>query len=139
MPRGHRDFTKPIAFTAQTVEVKLLPDWGTVEGWHVDLVAFKLASSGVWTTILSYKVPEGRTLLLYDWSVALPDQDGQVCGAMWIKELYLWLGLGGGFKGFQVSLTRPKRVDSEQTLEVRGIQVSGVDQTLGAHIGGVLI
>jgi len=139
MPRGHPDFTKPIAIIAQTVGVRLLPDWAAIQAEDVDIVATALAESGIYTTILSYTVPAGKTLLLYDWSVALPSEDGQVWGGLYNATTYFWLGLGGGLKGFQSSLTKPKRIAAEQTIQVRAKQVSGVTQTISAHIGGALV
>jgi len=139
MPRGHPDFTKPIAIIAQTLGVKLLPDWAAIQAEDVDIVATKIAESGIWTTILSYKVPAGNTLLVYDWSVVLPAEDGQVVGDLYNATTHYTLGLGGGLKGFQFSLTKPKRIPAEQTIEVTAIQVSGVAQTISAHIGGALI
>jgi len=139
MPRGHPDFTKPIAIIAQTVGVRLLPDWAAIQAEDVDIVAIAMVESGVSTVIFSYTVPEGKTLLLYDWSIAIQSHDGQVWGGIYNATTELWLGVGGGIKGFQVSLTKPKRVASGQTIEVRALQVSGVAQIISGHIGGALI
>jgi len=139
MPRGHPDFTKPIAIIAQTLGVKLLPDWAAIQAEDVDIVAIAMVESGVSTVIFSYTVPEGKTLLFYDWSIALPNDDQHVFGWVWDDTADTPMGLGGGLKGFQVSYTKPKRIPSGHQLSIYAIQVSGYALVVAAHFGGALI
>lgn len=128
-----------IEFHAQTMAVKLVPDWGAVEATDIDTTSYdETVLNNTITTITSYTVPVGKTLLIYDWSASVGSAD---IGFWAILDIFLGsvLSVGGGMRAFQTPLSKPKRVAAGNVARIRVYQSSGVNQSFWGHFGGILI
>jgi len=139
MPRGYKDWTVPIAWIEQLIGVKLVADWGAIQAEDVDAVGGALAATGTWTQLITYTVPAGKTLLIYDWSAAIENGDGQIIGNLQYISPTVHLSYSGGQRGFQASFLKPKRVTEGKTVVVLGRQDTGSDKLLEGTFGGTLI
>jgi len=128
-----------IDISAQTISVKLVPDWGAIQAEDVDVYGTKAAASGSYVQVLSYTVPTGKTLLIYDWSIAIYGSDGQVVAYMYNNTDDLIINVGGGARGFQTPLSKPKRIGAGKTVSIWARQDTGASQSLLAHFGGTLL
>lgn len=128
-----------IEFHAQTMAVKLVPDWGAIQAQDIDMCSYATCASGVSTVLILYTVPAGKKLLLYDWSISMYDGDGGVWGRLYTVTAGVVLGVGGGTRGFQTPFSKPKRIDSGETLQVMARQDTGATRSIWGHIGGTLI
>jgi len=131
--------TVDIDISAQSISVKLVPDWGAIEAEDVDVCGIATAASGEYTTVVSYTVPTAKTLLVYDWSAALQTGEGQIVGILYNLTKYFPVGYGGGSRGFQTPLTKPKRFTSDQTIQIIVRQDTGVTLGVYGHFGGTLL
>jgi len=138
-PTGYPDFTLPIGLLMQLIPVKLVPDWGAIQAEDIELAGTGLISTGTLTKIGEYTVPEGKTLLIYDWSVSLDISDGHIRGQIFTETTGMILSTGGGARGIQTPFSKPKRVTSGQIVPVYVRQDTGAAQWVTAHFGGTLI
>jgi hypothetical protein len=120
-------------------EVRLLQDKGAIEGTDVNLVAEDSVGNGVLTLILSYTVPAGHTLLIYDWSVALINGKGEVNAYLYNNTTSTIIGVGGASRGFQTPFSKPKAVLTGQVARIYVNQHEGADRDVQVHIGGIFI
>ena len=118
--------------------IRDLPDWRTVLAQDIDIIATGVAASGVTTYILSYTVPAGKTLFIYDWSCVMINSDAGIRGSLENYTTTTILTMGGGLRGFQTPLTKPKRLSAGQNVRIFVQQDTGVDRIVGCHIGGIL-
>jgi len=128
-----------IDIKAQSVAIKGLTDWAAENATDIDVVGWADCSSGVETRIVSYTVPSGKKLLIYNWDAMLRDGDGQVSAMIYNATTLVGLGFCGGTRGFSVTLNKPIRVSSGQTVEIYARQNTGASREIFAHIGGVLL
>ncbi|MEM2370593.1 MAG: hypothetical protein QXH51_06795 [Candidatus Bathyarchaeia archaeon] len=128
-----------IDIKAQSVDVKLLPDWAAVKAADIDILGSAVIPSDTLSTILSYTVPTGKTLLIYVWNVGLYTGSGQVFGYLYNATDLVYLSLGCAVGGFSIAYTKPIRVGGGKTVKVVAVQRTGASQEVDAHIGGVLI
>jgi len=138
-PTGYPDFTLPIGLLMQLIPVKLVPDWGAIEAEDLDVIGGTLAPTDTDVTLVSYTVPEGKTLLIYDWAIVVSAATTGVTGALYNATDMVTLGYGGGNSGFATPLSKPKRVKTGKTVQVVGMHNAGTDKWLFGHMGGVLI
>jgi len=138
-PTGYPDFTLPIGLLMQLIPVKLVPDWGAIEAEDVDVIGSASMPTGIPTELLDYKVPAGRTLLIYDWSITLADGDGQVSGELENETDGVILSYGGGVRGFAQSFSKPKRVVGGKVVSIDAVQYTGATRAGVGHLGGTLI
>jgi len=138
-PTGYPDFTLPIGLLMQLIPVKLIPDWGAIEAEDVDLYGSAAVPSGSDTTIINYTVPNGKTLLIYDWSMAFYSTPGTLCAWIYNASVGVTLSVGGGNRGFQTPLTKPKRVGAGEQILLRVRQDEGAVRSIRGHLGGTLI
>lgn len=124
---------------AQSVAIKLLTDWSAIEFRDVDVTGVTSAGSGVEMIVLGYTVPSDKKLLIYDWSVALRTGDGQLFGYLYNATDGMYLSCGAGMRGFQVSLSKPKRVPGGKVVRIYARQDTGATRDVMGHFGGVLI
>jgi len=126
-----------IEIAAQTVSVKLVPDWGAVEAEDVDIYASATVPSGSLTTLGTWTVPTGKTVLIYDFSVAMQDGDGEVYGDLLNQTDGTYIINVGGERGFLSPLTKPKVVPAGKTIAIRVRQDTGASRFIIAHFAGV--
>jgi len=131
--------TLNISITGQTVSVKLVPDWGAIQAEDVDVAASAAIANETWTKVLSYTVPTGKTLLLYDWSALMEANTEVLTGVLMNATTGLYVSIAGGVGGFQTPFSKPKRFTAGQEAQVWLRQETGGTQTVRAHFGGTLI
>ena len=124
---------------AQSVAIKGLTDWAAENATDIDVTGFVQCDSGVICTVVSYTVPSGKTLLIYNWDAALRDGDGQLYCSLYDVNAAVDLGYGGGVRGFSAALSKPIRVAGGHTIRIRARQDSGTSRFIHGHIGGVLL
>jgi len=131
--------TVNIDIKAQSVAIKGLTDWAAENATDIDIAGFTSLASGAEGTVVEYTVPSGYMLLIYNWDVAMRDNDGQLFCRLYNVTAGVTLGYGGGTRGFIVAYSKPIRVSSGHTIALRARQDTGVTVTICGHIGGVLL
>jgi len=93
----------------------------------------------MFTDVVEYTVPAGKTLFVYDWSGGLCSVDGQVLGRLTYWAPLEIIGVAGGTRGFAFPLSKPKRVPSGNSARVALTHNVAGEQDMEAHLGGILI
>ena len=133
------DYASDITLIDHLVALKLVPDWGAIEATDIDLEGEADIPDATFGYPVIYTVPNGKTLLIYDWSAGFVDGDGQFYAELTNYTTYVVLGIGGGTRGFQTPLNKAKRVASGETIAIAVVHNTGATRFVGAHFGGVLI
>ncbi len=128
-----------IDLKAQSIAVKGLTDWAAENATDIDVTGGGFYDSGSLNSAVTYTVPSGKTLLIYNWSVALTDADGQVYGFLNDYTANVTVDVAGGTRGFSVPLNKPIRIAADHVVKVIVRQDTGAGCTVLAHIGGVLV
>jgi len=128
-----------IDIKAQSVAIKGLTDWAAENATDIDATGSVNAGTAAFWTCLTYTVPSGKTLLIYNWEAALLNGDGQVAGFIYDDTTSTFLCIGGGQRGFSVTLSKPIRVASGHQIHVSVRQDTGSTLEIRTHIGGVLL
>jgi len=106
----------------------------------IDLYQSASASVASGTTevqILSYTVPSGQTLYIFDWGVVVQDYATAVWGHLRRGTTYHIYGAGN--PGFSQHFNKPKIVQSGETVYIFAWQLSGATRNVIAWFNGVLI
>jgi len=120
-------------------EVRLVQDKGAIDGTDIDITAFATVAGPGGQLILSYTVPANKTLLVYDWSGCMSDGIEEICGFLYVTPAAVYLGVGGGVRGFQTPFSKPKRVTTGNTAKIQLNHSVAGNRELQAHLGGILI
>jgi len=128
-----------IDIKAQSVAIKGLTDWAAETATDIDLTGYGECDSGITYTIISYTVPSGKKLLIYNWDAALGNGDGQIYCELADVTSGVSLGFGGGTRGFSAVLNKPARIASGHKVKVYVRQDTGASRGIFAHLGGVLL
>ena len=126
-----------IAITAQSVGVYLQPEWSALTGIDKNIAGSATAANGVFTIIIEYVVPAGKTFYLCQWGVYMTADAGVMVALGYVHDsTYTYLARGGGYAGATQSFTKPLVVTAGDTIRLVAFQVTQASQLVAATFGG---
>jgi hypothetical protein len=129
-----------ININAQSIGIYAITDWSAKNATDIDFYGYNAtAANNSWYALISYTVPAGKTLLIYDYCATVYGVAGPVYGRLYnatdAKEIH-W---AQGAYGVNVQFTKPKRITEGKEVRLYVLQNSGATQWINGMLGGILV